>query len=391
MKKASRLYDALVVFLGQSQQWADVRHLYVLAWMVVGLISEGSVNLTRWIMSVQSRANLAQSTQRRFQRWLYNPRINVQRLYSPLIQGVLAQWKEEVLYLSLDTTTLWNQYCIIRLSVVHRGRAVPVGWRVIKHNSSSVAFHHYRDLLRRISRLMPEGVKVVLLADRGFVDTQLMNYLRQQLTWHYRIRVKSNFWLWQPRKGWTQVSNFHLGWGEALLLQNLRVCKTDPMTGAYLALGRECTKGERWFILSSETVTLQTFREYGMRFDIEENFLDDKAGGFELERSMIRCAPALSRLCLVLAIATVYLTLQGTAVVAQGKRRWVDPHWQRGNSYLRIGWNWVKTALARGWPLFKTFCLTGNCDPSPAIASRKQHQQRLYTLEFQVRSFDYAC
>ena len=82
---------------------------------------------------------------------------------------------------------------------------------------------------------------------------------------------------------------------------------------------------------------------------------------------------------------------QGTAVVAQGKRRWVDPHWERGNSYLRIGWNWVKTALARGWPLFKTFCLTGNCDPSPAIASRKQHQQRLYTLEFQVRSFDYAC
>lgn len=126
-------------------------------------------------------------------------------------------------------------------------------------------------------------------------------------------------------------------------------------------------------ILSSETVTLQTFREYGMRFDIEENFLDDKSNGFELERSMIRCAPALSHLCLVLAIATVYLTLQGTAVVAQGKRRWVDPHWERGNSYLRIGWNWVKTALARGWPLFETFCLIGNFDPAPPIASRKQH------------------
>src|SRR4028119_1838348 len=107
-------------------------------------------------------------------------------------------------------------------------------------------------------------------------------------------------------------------------------------------------------------------------------------GNFRLERSMIRCAPALSRLCLVLAIATVYLTLQGTAVVAQGKRRWVDPHWERGNSYLRIGWNWVKTALARGWSLFETFCLIGNFDPAPPIASRKQHQQRLYTLEFQV-------
>jgi hypothetical protein len=86
----------------------------------------------------------------------------VQRLYSPLIQGVLAQWQEDVLYLSLDTTTLWNQYALSGERCPSRSCRT-VGWRVIQHNSSSVAFHHYRDLLRRISRLMPEGVKVVLL------------------------------------------------------------------------------------------------------------------------------------------------------------------------------------------------------------------------------------
>ena len=64
----------------------------------------------------------------------------------------------------------------------------------------------------------------------------------------------------------------------------------------------------------------------------------------KLESSEIRNAPALSRLCLVLALATLYLTAQGTEVVAQGKRRLVDPHWFRGSSYLKIGWNWVKTA-----------------------------------------------
>ncbi|MEH1890917.1 MAG: hypothetical protein V7K92_16200 [Nostoc sp.] len=36
-----------------------------------------------------------------------------------------------------------------------------------------------------------------------------------------------------------------------------------------------------------KTPTLQTFREYSQRFDIE-NFLDDKAGGFELERSQFK-------------------------------------------------------------------------------------------------------
>lgn len=69
----------------------------------------------------------------------------------------------------------------------------------------------------------------------------------------------------------------------------------------------------------------QTFREYGLRFDIEESFLDDKSNGFQLESSLIRSTTALSRLCLVLAIATLYLTAQGTQVVESGKRRWVDP------------------------------------------------------------------
>ena len=139
MQNASRIDHALVEFAGQSNQWADLRHLHVLAGMVVGLLSEGSVNLTSWIYSVESKARYAQSTQRRFQRWLHNPRINVARLYSPLIQATLAGWQDEVLYLSLDTSCLWNQDCIIRISVVYRGRAVPVGWRVIAHNSSSVA------------------------------------------------------------------------------------------------------------------------------------------------------------------------------------------------------------------------------------------------------------
>ncbi len=73
----------------------------------------------------------------------------------------------------------------------------------------------------------------------------------------------------------------------------------------------------------------------------------DKSNGFELESSHLRSAPALSCLMLVLAIATLYLTLQQVAVVASGKRRLVDPHPFRGSSYLKLGWNWFKIALSR--------------------------------------------
>ena len=110
----------------------------------------------------------------------------------------------------------------------------------------------------------------------------------------------------------------------------------------HLAMARDPLSGQFWAVLSSLPVTLQTLRKYGLRFDIEESFLDDTSNGFVLESSFIRSAQVLSRLLLVLAVAALFLTLQGTAVVEAGIRRQVDPHWQRGMSYLKLGWKWVK-------------------------------------------------
>lgn len=266
---------------------------------------------------------------------------------------------------------------------------MPVVWRVLAHQSSSVAFKAYKNLLSRVSRLLPKEIQAVLLADRGFVDTELMKHC-EQLGWKYRIRTKQDFWVCRPGKAPCQVRDFHLGLGEAVLLQGVKVTKTNPYGPVSLALGRECTGGQLWAIVSNELTTLQTFREYGLRFGIEENFLDDKSNGFQLESSEIRSAMALSRLCLVLAVATLYLTAQGTQVVAQGKRGWVDPHWNRGNSYMRIGWEWVKSALTNGWDLFQTLHLSGKPDPEPAKACQK-HDSKQYQLEFTVKNYKYVC
>ncbi|MDV2997541.1 MAG: hypothetical protein N4J56_007246 [Chroococcidiopsis sp. SAG 2025] len=147
--------------------------------------------------------------------------------------------------------------------------------------------------------------------------------------------------------------------------------------------------GEFWAIVSDEPTTLQSFQEYGWRFDIEENFLDDQSNGWNVHKSDIRSRCALSRLWFILAVATLYVTAQGVEVVARGQRRWVDPHWFRGHSYFRIGWDWVKAALENGWRLIRCVRLTGNKDPEPAMASRQQHERRSYQLEFTIRTYQY--
>jgi len=72
---------------------------------------------------------------------------------------------------------------------------------------------------------------------------------------------------------------------------------------------------------------------------------------------------------MVLAVATLYLVSQGVEVVNKGKRKCVDPHWFRGSSYLKIGWNWVKTALVKGWHLCSKLRLIGGIDPEPSMSS----------------------
>ena len=174
MKNTPHLYDTLVLVLCQHGTWVDQRHLKTLAWMMVGLIHSGWINLTAWAPYVVSRAQYAQSTVRRFRRWLDNDKIDAVSLYGPLIEQALVRWGEQALYVALDTSMLWNTYCLIRLSVIYRGRAVPLVWCVLQHGSAQVAFTVYQDLLERAALLLPRRCKVIFLADRGFADTELM-------------------------------------------------------------------------------------------------------------------------------------------------------------------------------------------------------------------------
>jgi hypothetical protein len=374
MENTPYLYDTLLRVLGQHSNWLDLRHRKTLAWMMVGLICSKTVSLGAWTPFVFSQAQYAQSLVRRFSRWLANNRITVEPLYGPLIAKAVVGWVDKRMYVALDTSMLWNPYCLIRLSVIYRGRAVPLVWRVIEHGSAAVSFETYQDLLNESKRRLPFACKVVFLADRGFADTQLMGHLRG-LGWHFRIRIKSTVWIYPSHLAPFQVGEIALQPGHMSCWQEVSL--TDKHFGpVHLAVARPLGSDEYWYVVSDEAAELKTLEEYGLRFDIEENFLDDKSNGFQLESSLIRSAKALERLCLVLAMTTLYLVSVGTSVVKKGHRRLVDPHWFRGSSYLKIGWNWVNYALNRGYELITSVYLSGEPDPEPAMASKKQDEKR---------------
>jgi hypothetical protein len=127
--------------------------------------------------------------------------VDVHQLYGAVLRPVLAELREPRLKVVLDTSLLWNRWCLIRLGLVYRGRTLPVVWKVIAQRSSSVAFRHYRGVLRYAERVLPAGRDIVLLADRGLTHMALIGWIHRQARWHLRLRLKRaelNLWLY-PR------------------------------------------------------------------------------------------------------------------------------------------------------------------------------------------------
>ena len=372
MSNHNTLFNNSMHFVCSSRvRFHDLRLLTTFVWAIVGLLISESINLSQWLLFRSGPAK-ASSKQRQLSRWLHNPKINPMAVYLPFVQQALLEWTGETMYLALDTSQLWNRYAIVRLALVYRGRALPLGWTVLNSGSATVALERYQSILVQVASVIPADSQVVLLADRGFLDVKLMQ-LSRDLGWHFRIRIKSSIWIYRATKRGRKVKTLMPAPGCARFFT--RVWLTEQRLGpVHLALAYVQTDNgyEKWAIVSDEPAGLETLDEYGLRFDIEENFLDDKSAGFDLESSEIRDANALSRLCLILAVATIYLVSTGTAVVEMGRRWVVDTHWQRGLSYFQIGWRWVKRALHCAEKLLAFMWLSAVPDPEPAMASWKQ-------------------
>lgn len=260
---------------------------------------------------------------------------------------------------------------MIHLSVVCCGRAVPLLWRVLEHGSATVAFKEYKPLLRKARWLLRHHGDVMLLADRGFANHDLMRWL-QSSSWHYCLRLPSDVLLHGPRRYPIDVAKLWPSLGEATFYHNIGLW-SDATYRCHLVLAYPKGVYEPWAVITNESPSLQTLWHYALRFRVEELFLDSKSGAFELEDSRIRSTQALERLYLVAAVALLYSTSQGVAVQIAGLRQQVDPHWRRGISYLKIGLRWLKGVLTKGRPLFSPTTLLPN-DPQPCFASAKAKQ-----------------
>jgi len=239
-------------------------------------------------------------------------------------------------------------------------------------------------MLRQARWLLRTHTDVMLLAERGFANHDLLDWLKTS-RWNWCIRLPSDVCLNGVNRYSCTVAQVYPSVGQALLDRNIGLWN-DGTHRCNLVLATPAGVDEPWAVITNEPPSLQTLWQYGLRFTIEELLLDSKSGALQLEDTRLRSACQLEKLYLVAAVALLYSTLTGATVQLEGWRQQVDPHWKRGLSYLKIGLPWLQGVVAKNRPLFDLSALP-NQDPQPCFASTKAHLAYYDRFDFErIRS-----
>ena len=202
----------------------------------------------------------------------------------------------------------------INLTTSH-GRATPLIWLSVEKNDLKDRRNGYEDkLLRRFKECLPIGVKVTLLADRGFCDTELMAELSHNLGFDYVIRIRKNIKI-TNHKGEQRSAIEWLGTGrKTRTLKKATMTQMNYPVGT-LVVAHENGMKDAWCLASSheEISTQQMLNYYSKRWSIETWFRDTKSArfGFGMKSMHTKNVTRRDRLWLLAAFAVTLMTLLG--------------------------------------------------------------------------------
>lgn len=380
------LYRQLQDQLSQWVQPKDQRHLQGFAEIVAAILQSGEACLGRWIPYLSHRDCQARAHRGRLSYVLHNEQITAARYYEPMLRQALSAFAGEAVLLTLDTSMLWDQFCLIEVCFVWGGRSFTLAQVVLEHGSATVGFEQYKSVLERAQAVLPPKVQVTLLADRGFDHGDLMRWLNQQ-QWNWAIRVKSDLLLTTPNGRTQSVASYFPPPGKAYLVGPVRVLGDID---AHLATANVPGAQDTWAVLSNQAVSLQTFALYGQRFGgIEHHFKDYKSAALNVLDSGLRDVAVLTRLFMLLDCADLIARLLGMMLVKAGQRTRLDWHGDRGLSFLQLGLRELARLCYERLPLPILQALP-KCNPPPACASQSKRDALDCRIEFsRVVSFSF--
>lgn len=224
----------------------------------------------------------------------------------------------EAILVALDWTDFDkdDHTTLVASLITKHGRATPLLWKTVKKSTLGGHRNAYEDeLLEHLHNSVPEGVRVTILADRGFGDQERYRKITD-LGMDYVIRFRGCILVtdqWgnqKPATEWLTKS------GRASMHKAMAVTDDCYVVPAIVLVHDKRMK-DSWCLATSRSdkTAAEIVKWYGKRFTIEETFRDTKNGhmGMGLSATHIRNEARRDRLIFIASIAHVLVTLLGAA------------------------------------------------------------------------------
>lgn len=244
------------------------------------------------------------------------------------MRGIVAKLlkkrnKKKKLLIALDWVDIKGFQTLVA-SVVLKGRSTPIAWasttnHVYDGHRSRNAFEE--SLLLVLRSMIPEKIKVVILADRGFGRTALATFCQRQ-GFGYLIRIQPSVTV-RLHGFHGQLLDYPVYKGIAKVLKRVSYRSDGAVIQNVVIHWRRNLPRKRdecWFLMSDQPGSAhQLCKLYGKRMTIEQLFRDDKSkrNGWSLRDTRITKPDRIDRLLLILAIA--YLLLCGIGLIAKAR------------------------------------------------------------------------
>jgi hypothetical protein len=258
-------------------------------------------------------------------RLLSNEGIDVWTTFANWVPYVVGSRKRIVV--AMDWTEFDpDGHASIMLSLLTRhGRATPLVWLTVEKSKLKNRRNTYEDwALHRLAEVLPEGVSVTIVADRGFGDQKRYEMLTQQLGFGYVIRFRGNINVTDANGETRSAAKWVGKGGRARTLRNATVTDDEYPVATVVCVHAKGMK-EPWCLAASDpkASARALMKYYGKRWGIECGFRDSKdlRYGMGMYWVRIRSTERRDRLWLLNAFAVALLTLLGAAGESLGYDR----------------------------------------------------------------------
>ena len=292
----------------------------------------------------QAMGKLREHGVKQVDRLLSNQGVDVWEFFGYWVPYMVGARSEVVVALDWTSFARDAHETIVTSMLTSHGRATPLLWKTVEASMLKGNRNRHEDeLLRRLYEVIPEGVKVTVVADRGFADCSLFEYLADELCFEYVIRLRGNFYVSDAKGQRRRASQWVDARGRARTLRDATVTDSNALEVGTVVCVQDKEMKEPWCLVASDrkVATRTLIRYYAKPWGIETSFRDIKDMRFGMGLSAMRVSKPQrrDRLLLLSALAIALLTLLGAAGESLGYDRWlkVNTVKQRTHSLFRQG------------------------------------------------------